>query len=251
MKKLAILNQKGGVGKSTTTINLAAALGVKGKKVLIVDLDPQGNSTSGMGIAKSSGTLSIYDGLLGESKLDEVVVETEEKNVSVVPATIDLAGAEVELVAEYSRESRLKDFLAPAEGYDYILIDCPPSLGLLTVNALTAADGVLIPIQCEFYALEGVAKLLDSIKIVKNRLNNGLDVFGVLLTMYDTRTTLTKQVEQEVKDYFGNKVFEVRIPRTVKLAEAPSFGQAITTFDPKGKGAEAYMELAKEVIDRG
>ena len=251
MEKIAILNQKGGVGKSTTTINLAAALGLKGKKVLIVDLDPQGNSTSGLGIAKSAGTLGVYEGLLGESKIEDVVVETNEQNVSIVPATIDLAGAEVELAAEYARDSRLKDFLDPAEGYDYVLIDCPPSLGLLTVNALTAANSVLIPIQCEFYALEGVAKLLDTVKIVKKRLNHELEVFGVLLTMYDTRTTLTKQVEQEVKDFFGDKVFGVKIPRTVKLAEAPSFGEAITTYDPKGRGAEAYMELAKEVVARG
>ena len=206
-KVMAIINQKGGVGKSTTAINLSAALGELGKQVLLVDL---------------------------------------------VPATINLAGAEVELVSEMARENRLKDAVGSLRGkYDYVFIDCPPSLGLLTVNALVAADKLLIPIQCEFYALEGVTKLLDSMKRVKTRLNPTLDIFGVLLTMYDGRTTLSRQVVEEVRSYFGKTVFTTLIPRTVKLSEAPSFGQPITQYDPSGKGAQSYVNLAKEVVQRG
>ena len=251
-KVMAIINQKGGVGKSTTAINLSAALGEMGKQVLLVDLDPQGNSSSGLGIEKSEVNNCIYDVLLNEVPIEDVIVPDVCEGLDVAPATINLAGAEVELVSEMARENRLKDAVGSMRGkYDYIFIDCPPSLGLLTVNALVAADKLLIPIQCEFYALEGVTKLLDSMKRVKTRLNPTLDIFGVLLTMYDGRTTLSRQVVDEVRRYFGKTVFETLIPRTVKLSEAPSFGQPITQYDPTGKGSQSYIDLAKEVINRG
>lgn len=251
-KIVAIINQKGGVGKSTTAINLSAALGEMGKQVLLVDLDPQGNSSSGLGIEKSEVNQCIYDVLLDDTPIEDVIIPDVAPGLDVAPATINLAGAEVELVSEMARENRLKDAVGSMRGrYDYIFIDCPPSLGLLTVNALVAADKLLIPIQCEFYALEGVTKLLDSMKRVKNRLNPTLDIYGVLLTMYDNRTTLSKQVVDEVRGYFGKFVFNTLIPRTVKLSEAPSFGQPITQYDPKGKGSISYVELAKEVIERG
>lgn len=251
-KVMAIINQKGGVGKSTTAINLSAALGEMGKQVLLVDLDPQGNSSSGLGIEKSQVDHCIYDVLLNEVPIEEVIIPDVCEGLDIVPATINLAGAEVELVSEMARENRLKDSVGSLRGkYDYIFIDCPPSLGLLTVNALVAADKLLIPIQCEFYALEGVTKLLDSMKRVKSLLNPTLDIFGVLLTMYDGRTTLSRQVVDEVRSYFGKTVFETLIPRTVKLSEAPSFGQPITQYDPTGKGAQSYIDLAKEVINRG
>ena len=249
-KIVAIINQKGGVGKSTTAINLAAALGELGKQVLLVDLDPQGNTTSGLGIEKSDVQQCIYDVLLNDVTIENVIIPDVYPGLDVVPATINLAGAEVELVSEMARENRLKDAVGSMRGkYDYIFIDCPPSLGLLTVNALVAADKLLIPIQCEFYALEGVTKLLDSMKRVKTRLNPTLDIFGVLLTMYDGRTT--RQVVDEVNRYFGKTVFKTLVPRTVKLSEAPSFGQPIIEYDPTGKGATAYKDLAKEVVSRG
>ena len=251
-KIMAIINQKGGVGKSTTAINLSAALGEMGKQVLLVDLDPQGNSSSGLGVEKSQVQNCIYDVLLNDVPVEEVIIPDVCEGLDLVPATINLAGAEVELVSEMARENRLKDAIGALRGkYDYIFIDCPPSLGLLTVNALVAADKLLIPIQCEFYALEGVTKLLDSMKRVKTRLNPTLDIYGVLMTMYDGRTTLSRQVVEEVRSYFGRLVFETLIPRTVKLSEAPSFGQPITLYDPSGKGAQSYMSLAKEVIARG
>ncbi len=251
-KVIAIINQKGGVGKSTTAINLSAALGEQGKQVLLVDLDPQGNSSSGLGIEKSQVQNCVYDVLLNEVPIEEVIIPDVCEGLDLVPATINLAGAEVELVSEMARENRLKDAVGSLRGkYDYVFIDCPPSLGLLTVNALVAADKLLIPIQCEFYALEGVTKLLDSMKRVKTRLNPSLDIFGVLLTMYDGRTTLSRQVVEEVRGYFGKTVFKTMIPRTVKLSEAPSFGQPITQYDPSGKGAITYIDLAKEVITRG
>ena len=251
-KIMAIINQKGGVGKSTTAINLSAALGELGKQVLLVDLDPQGNSSSGLGIEKSQVNNCIYDVLLNDVPIEEVIIPDVCEGLDLVPATINLAGAEVELVAEMARENRLKDAVGSLRGkYDYVFIDCPPSLGLLTVNALVAADKLLIPIQCEFYALEGVTKLLDSMKRVKTRLNPTLDIYGVLMTMYDGRTALSRQVVEEVRAYFGRLVFETQIPRTVKLSEAPSFGQPITLYDPSGKGAQSYMSLAKEVIARG
>ena len=251
-KVIAIINQKGGVGKSTTAINLSAALGEMGKQVLLIDLDPQGNSSSGLGVEKNRVSLCIYDALLNDISLTDIIIPDVSKGLDVVPATINLAGAEVELVSEMARENRLKDAIGPMRGrYDYIFIDCPPSLGLLTINALVAADKLLIPIQCEFYALEGVTKLLDSMKRVKSRLNPSLDIYGVLLTMSDNRTTLSRQVSDEVRRYFGKSVFETSIPRTVKLSEAPSFGQPITQYDPAGKGAQSYIDLAKEVISRG
>ena len=251
-KVMAIINQKGGVGKSTTAINLSAALGELGKQVLLVDLDPQGNSSSGLGIEKSQVHNCVYDVLLNDVAIEDVIIPDVGEGLDLVPATINLAGAEVELVSEMARENRLKDAVGSLRGkYDYVFIDCPPSLGLLTVNALVAADKLLIPIQCEFYALEGVTKLLDSMKRVKTRLNPTLDIVGVLLTMYDGRTTLSRQVVEEVRSYFGKTVFTTLIPRTVKLSEAPSFGQPITQYDPSGKGAQSYVNLAKEVVQRG
>ena len=251
-KVIAILNQKGGVGKSTTTINLGAALGELGKQVLLIDLDPQGNTSSGLGIEKNKLEQCVYDVLLGEAALTDVIIPDVCEGLDVAPATINLAGAEVELVSEMARENRLKEAIGAIRGkYDYVFIDCPPSLGLLTVNALVAADKLLIPIQCEFYALEGVTKLLDSMKRVKTYLNPSLDIFGVLLTMYDGRTTLSKQVANAVRGFFDKIVFDVVIPRSVKVSEAPSFGLPITEYDTTGKGAEAYRTLAKEVIQRG
>lgn len=251
-KILAIINQKGGVGKSTTAVNLAAALGAAGKEVLLVDLDPQGNATSGYGIDKRDIDQCVYNVLLGETPVEEVILAEVGPGVDVLPSTISLAGAEVELVNEMARENRLKNALGSLRGrYDYILIDCPPSLGLLTINALVAADKLLIPIQCEFYALEGVTKLLDSMKRVKSVLNPSLDIYGIVLTMYDARTNLSKQVVDEVRSFFGATVFETVIPRTVKLSEAPSYGQPILEYAPENKGTEAYNELAQEVIERG
>ena len=251
-KIAAIINQKGGVGKSTTAINLSAALGEMGKQVLLVDLDPQGNSSSGLGIEKANLENCIYDVLLNDVPLEDVIIPDVCPGLDVAPATINLAGAEVELVTEMARENRLKDAVGSMRGkYDFIFIDCPPSLGLLTVNALVAADKLLIPIQCEFYALEGVTKLLESMKRVKTRLNPSLDIYGVLLTMFDSRTKLSVEVADEVRGYFGRAVFDTPIPRTVKLSEAPSFGQPITQYEPRGKGSIAYIELAKEVISRG
>lgn len=251
-KIIAIINQKGGVGKSTTAVNLAAALGAMGKQVLLVDLDPQGNSTSGLGVEKGELQSCIYNVLLDDLDITEVIIPDVCEGLDLVPATINLAGAEVELVSEMARENRLKDAVGSMRGkYDYVFIDCPPSLGLLTVNSLVAADKLIIPIQTEFYALEGVTKLLESMKRVKSRLNPTLEIYGILLTMYDGRTTLSRQVAMEVRNYFDRQVFETIIPRTVKLSEAPSYGIPINLYDPNGKGATAYMNLAKEVIERG
>lgn len=251
-KVISILNQKGGVGKTTTTINLAAALGEKNYKVLIIDFDPQGNSTSGLGVEKSELSSSIYEVLLQNSDVIESVVETTAKNVYLIPSTIQLAGAEIELVSLMAREHQLQGVVEKIKKYfDYIFIDCPPSLGLLTINSLTASSGVLIPIQSEYYALEGVSKLLESIKMVKSKINPQLEIFGILITMYDVRTSLSKQVVDEVESYFGDKVFKTYIPRTVKLSEAPSHGLPINKYAKMNKGSIAYKNLAKEVIKRG
>ena len=251
-KIIAIINQKGGVGKSTTAVNLSAALGELGKQVLLIDLDPQGNTTSGLGIEKNQLEYCVYDTLLNDVAIEEITITDVCEGLDLVPATINLAGAEVELVSEMARENRLKDCVNAMRGrYDYVFIDCPPSLGLLTVNSLVAADKLIIPIQTEFYALEGVTKLLESMKRVKTRLNPELDIFGILLTMYDGRTTLSRQVASEVRNFFGEQVFETIIPRTVKLSEAPSYGIPITQYDPLGKGAQSYQKLAKEVVQRG
>lgn len=248
---LAVVNQKGGVGKSTTAVNLSAALGEAGAKVLLIDLDPQGNATSGFGLNKNQRELCVYNALLGDTDISEIIEPVEIEGVFVVPATIQLAGAEIELVSAMSRETRLKAMVdSVADDFEFIIIDCPPSLGLLTINALTAAQGLLIPIQCEYYALEGLSKLLDSVRLVKTHLNPKLEVFGVVMTMYDSRTRLAHQVVDEVKDFFGERVFDTLIPRTVRLSEAPSFGQPITLYDPAGKGADAYRALAKEVMQR-
>ena len=249
---IAIINQKGGVGKSTTAINLAASLGDLGKRVLVLDFDPQGNATSGFGVDKDSLENDIYDSLMNNVPLSDVAVKTPVENVSVAPATINLAGAEIELVSVMARESVLRYALEPVrEQYDYVFVDCPPSLGLLTVNALVAADSLLVPIQCEFYALEGLSKLLESMRMVKGRLNPTLDIFGVVMTMFDARTTLSRQVVEEVRDYFGDKVFQTVIPRNVKLSEAPSHGLPINLYDARSKGAEAYASLAEEVVAHG
>ena len=249
-KILAIINQKGGVGKSTTAVNLSAALGAMGKEVLLVDLDPQGNATSGYGIDKRALDGCVYNVLLGETPVEEVILSCVAEGVDVLPSTISLAGAEVELVNEMARENRLKSALGSLRGrYDYILIDCPPSLGLLTINALVAADKLLVPIQCEFYALEGLSQLINTVNIVGKRLNPSLSMEGVVLTMYDPRTNLSQQVVGEVKRFFNNRVYETMIPRNVRLGEAPSFGLPITLYDPNCSGAKAYLALAQEVID--
>ena len=247
----AVVNQKGGVGKSTTSVNLTATLAELGLKILLVDLDPQGNATSGFGLNKNEREHCIYNALLEETPVDEIIEPVAVEGVFVIPSTIQLAGAEIELVSAMSRETRLKQVLASVEDeFDVVIIDCPPSLGLLTINALTAADRLIIPIQCEYYALEGLSKLLDSIRLVKTHLNPELEIFGVVMTMYDSRTKLSNQVVEEVGDFFPTLLFKTLIPRSVRLSEAPSFGQPITLYDPSGKGAAAYRELAKEVIDR-
>lgn len=247
---IAVANQKGGVGKTTTSVNLGACLAALGKKALLVDTDPQGNTTSGVGINKADVNSCIYDVLINDVDAKDAISATNVDGLDILPATIQLAGAEIELVPTISREVRLRKALTPLKNkYDYIIIDCPPSLGLLTVNALTAADSVLIPIQCEYYALEGLSQLLNTIRLVQKHLNTKLEIEGVVLTMLDARTNLGLQVIEDVKKYFREKVYNTIVPRNVRLSEAPSHGQPIISYDPRSRGAEVYMDLAKEVAN--
>nr|WP_236015706.1 AAA family ATPase [Planococcus sp. ISL-110] len=251
-RTIAIANQKGGVGKTTSSVNLSACLAYLGKKVLLIDIDPQGNATSGVGVNKGDVNQCIYEVLIDDVDVKSTIMETKVENLHVVPATISLAGAEIELVSTISREARLKNALEEVKDmYDYIIIDCPPSLGLLTLNSLTASDAIIIPVQCEYYALEGLSQLLSTIRLVQKHLNHDLMIDGVLLTMLDARTNLGIQVIEEVKKYFQDKVYKTIIPRNVRLSEAPSHGEPIIIYDPKSRGAEVYLELAKEVIHNG
>lgn len=247
-KIISVANQKGGVGKTTTTVNLCTILAKRGKKVLLIDADPQGNATSGLGVEKEI-EISTYDILANDATIEQSLQDTAIKNLKVCPSNINLAGAEVELVSMMSREQRLKEKLDEVkERFDYILIDCPPSLGLITLNAFTASDSVLIPVQCEYYALEGLGQLLNTINLVKKHLNKNIQIEGALLTMYDMRTNLSNQVVKEVKKYFGDKVFKTVIPRNVRLSEAPSYGMPITEYDARSKGAKSYIKFAKEFL---
>lgn len=253
---IALVNQKGGVGKTTTSINLAASLGVQGKKVLLIDLDPQGNCSTGVGINKGDVSKSIYDFLLGRCEATDAIIRTNFKNLSIIPATINLAGADIELIEKskaeptFQKNMQLKLAIEPIkDNYDYIIIDCPPSLGLLTTNALTAANSVLIPVQCEFFALEGIMQLLNSIMLAQRKLNPTLEIEGVLLTMLDSRTNLGLEVVEEIRGFFKERVYNTLIPRLIRLTEAPSHGKPIIAYDPMSRGTEAYLNLAKEVIE--
>jgi chromosome partitioning protein len=248
---IAIANQKGGVGKSTTAVSLGAALAELGHRVLVVDLDPQGNASTGLGIRHEAREVTVYDVLAVEAPIEAAIVQTPLPNLFAIPSTIDLAGAEIELVSQFSRELRLRKALEPlkAEAFDFVFLDCPPSLGLLTVNALAAADELIVPIQCEYYALEGLGQLLRNVKLVQQNVNTGLRLTGIVMTMFDPRTKLSQQVVDEVRRFFGDRVYQTIIPRTVRLSEAPGFGQPITVYDPGSKGAQCYRDLAKEVAD--
>ena len=251
-RTIAIANQKGGVGKTTTSVNLSACLAYLGKKTLLIDIDPQGNASSGVGINKRAIEGCIYDVLIDDESMKDYIHETKVENLSIVPATMSLAGAEIELVSAISREIRLKRALDEIKNdYDFIIIDCPPSLGLLTINALTASDGVLIPVQCEYYALEGLSQLLSTVRLVQKHLNKDLVIEGVLLTMLDARTNLGLQVIEEVKKYFRDKVYKTIIPRNVRLSEAPSHGKPIILYDARSRGSDTYLELAREAIKNG
>lgn len=248
-KVIAVANQKGGVGKTTTAVNLSSCVAFRDKKVLLIDLDPQGNATTGLGINKNETELSSYDVLINDTPVEEVKVDTKQETLKLCPSSIKLAGAEVELVSAISRENKLKEAVNEIrDSYDYIFIDCPPSLGLITLNALTAADAVLVPIQCEFYALEGLSQLMNTVQLVQKHLNKKLQVEGVVMTMFDARTNLSIEVVEEVRRHFGNKVYNTIIPRNIKLSEAPSYGLPIVLYDQHCKGAEAYLGLADEFI---
>ena len=248
---IAVANQKGGVGKSTTAINLSACLAERGKKVLIIDIDPQGNTTSGLGVDKNSTENTLYELLLNEAEIENTIVKDVVQNVDLIPSNINLSGAEIELVGIDEKEYILKKIIDKVrDNYDYIIMDCPPSLNMLTINALTAATSVLVPIQCEYYALEGLSQLIHTIELVKDRLNNSLEIEGVVFTMYDARTNLSLQVVENVKDNLNQNIYKTIIPRNVRLAEAPSYGQPITIYDSKSAGAESYRLLAEEVINR-
>lgn len=246
---IALANQKGGVGKTTTSVNLGACLAEQGQHVLLIDIDPQGNATSGTGISKSTIEQDVYHVLIDETPIKDVIMKTVHDGLDIVPTTIQLSGAEIELTSMMARETRLKDAIdSVKDTYDYVLIDCPPSLGLLTINAFTASDSILIPVQSEYYALEGLSQLLNTIKLVQKHFNPALKIEGVLMTMFDARTNLGQQVNAEVKKFFGDQVYDTIIPRNVRLSEAPSHGLPIIDYDPKSKGAEVYRQLAKEVL---